>query len=195
MTIQDEIYRKCTLVLCVMGLIIFQSIGQTTQVSSSENDNANVESWIDDLYTAGVSIQGDSAILSEEVKLLLTESELYTFMYPKEYTWEVTLALIEKNQIKRAFWYMINLYSTNDKNKELVVKSILTYNKFLDMEKVLTNTFYTYCFIDPQIGTLKNGQPNIIAPHLLEEKLIVVQQLVNYIQSYEQKEGNKKEKD
>jgi hypothetical protein len=176
---------------CFFGLIIFQSNGQTNINVNASNNDQIVEAWVEDLYTAGVSYEGDSVSINKEVEILLNKSDLFMFMYPEKYTWEVTLALIEKNQLKKAFWYMINLYRIDNTNKELVVKSMLTYNKFLDMEKVLTNTFYTYCFTDPEIGTITNGKPEINAPHILEEKLMVVQQLVKYIQSYEQKERNK----
>lgn len=180
-------YNISILVLCVFSFINIPTYSQVNHNDGGTNENLSVsESWVAELYTAGVSLDGDSAILSEEVELILNKSDLFTFMYPEEYTWEVTLALIEKNQLKKAFWYMINLYSLSDKNKELVTKSILAYTPFLDMEKVLTNTFYTYCFMDPQIGTITDGKPDIFAPHLLEKKMYVVQELASYVNSYTQ---------
>ena len=180
----SKIYILFLYCLVLITIPSFCQVGPAANTAT--NSPVTTESWVDELYTAGVALNGDSVILSEEVQHLLNKTELYTFMYPEEYTWEVTLALVEKNQLKKAFWYMINLYSSSDKNKELVTKSILAYTSFLDMEKVLTNTFYTYCFMDPQIGTISDGKPTIFAPHLLEQKMHVVQELTSYVNSYKQ---------
>ncbi len=110
-------------------------------------------------------------------------------MYPAKYTWEAAAGFIQKQEIKKAIWYFINLYTINDQNKELVIKSILVYDKFFKMEKVLMSSFYTYSLTDPEIGKIENGHSEITAPHIMEKKLNALKAMLFNLQKYKPKEG------
>jgi hypothetical protein len=105
-------------------------------------------------------------------------------MYPATYTWEAAADLIKKQEIKKAVWYFINLYTINDENKELVIKSLLVYNKFFKMDKVLMGSFYTYSLTDPEIGKIANGHSEITAPHIMEKKLNALKAMLYYLDKY-----------
>ena len=75
----------------------------------------------------------------------------------------------------------------------MVVKSVISYDSAFNMEEMLINTFYTYCFMDPKISVIKDGSPEIVHPDILEEKLNDVKEIVAYVMKYrEQKIVSKK---
>jgi hypothetical protein len=75
----------------------------------------------------------------------------------------------------------------------MVVRSILAYEKLFKMDKILVNTFYTYCFIDPEVNTIDGGITEVVHPDILEAKLRNVKEIVGYIQTYrKQQEVEKK---
>ncbi|MBK7428810.1 MAG: hypothetical protein IPI60_18230 [Saprospiraceae bacterium] len=76
----------------------------------------------------------------------------------------------------------------NDENKNLVIKSLLSYDRFLKMDKVLVSTFYTYILMDPEIGTIENGQSKIIAPHIMENKLSALKEILFYLDKYKEED-------
>ena len=82
---------------------------------------------------------------------------------------------------------MLNLYLKNDKNKDLVVKSILSYNKLFKMGEIMEATYKTYALLDPEIGVFKNGQTEITSPHILENKLNALKEILFYIEKYGEK--------
>lgn len=157
------------------------------QAESTANDsikNAVIQNWIDDLHEPGVSFVDDSVYISDESRRLMTDEHYRTHIYPAVYTWDVTKYLIQKQQLKKAFWYLINLYLINDQNKELVVRSVLAYDRLFSMDEILINTFYTYCYMDPEIGTMVDGIPEIQAPHIMEKKLRAVKEILQYVKQY-----------
>ena len=155
------------------------SFGQTTDITSDQFKKLN------SLYEHGVEIIGDSLIISEETMSLLLDEEKRQLIYPSEYNWGQTLQLIQESKLKLAFWNLINLYTQSDYNKDKVVKSILTYNTVLHMDEVLPAVFYSYCYTDPEIGEIVDGRPIVKKPHILEEKLNAVKEIVYYINKYE----------
>jgi hypothetical protein len=82
---------------------------------------------------------------------------------------------------------MLNLYLKNDKNKDLVVKSILSYNKLFKMGEIMEATYKTYALLDPEIGIFKNSQTEITSPHILENKLNALKEILFYIEKYGEK--------
>ena len=91
---------------------------------------------------------------------------------------------------KKALWFFINLYLVDDKNKEVVVKSLLMYDKIFKVEKILVSSFYTYSLTDPEIGTIDGGQSKITAPHIMEQKLNALKAMLFYLDKY--KPANRK---
>jgi hypothetical protein len=159
----------------------------TNKVFTAEQEEA-AEMWLANLYEVGVSLKGDSLFISDEAFDLMRNDKIRELMYPEEYKWEYVKGFIKLNELKRAFWYMINLYSTNEENKKLVVRSVITYNQTLDMPKALTASLYTYGYMDPKISKIVDGVPQVYAPHILETKLKVVKEMIYYLDKYEAKE-------
>jgi len=63
----------------------------------------------------------------------------------------------------------------------MCIRDRVTYNAIFDMNIVLKNTFYTYCYTDPEISKMINGKPVIHAPHVLDSKLQVLKELTLYM--------------
>ena len=179
------LFYKSSIVLLLSLLLLPLAVqSQEDNLNTQKSVDHVVMEWMEDLYVAGVSMTDDSIFISEESLRLINDAQYRQEVYPETYTWETALKLISKQELKKAFWYMINLSMINEKNKDLVVKSILTYDKFLEMDKVLTNSFYTYCFTDPEIGHFNDGKPEITAPHILDKKLEAVKEILFYVEKY-----------
>jgi len=178
-----------TLLVCFIPVIV---IGQTT-VKSSEVQNELVKKWLVDLSEKGIDVTDDSLKLSKEFQKVLLDENYRATIYPETYTWEKAVQFIQSQELKKAFWFFINLYPESEKNKELVVKSVLTYDKLFKMDELLINTFYTYCFIDPEVSIIKDGTPEVIHPDILEGKLRNVKEIIGFINYYRNKEKAKNE--
>ena len=148
--------------------------------------------WLKDLYEPGVTMQADSLVINKEAEHLLNDAAYRQTMYPATYTWEAAASFIQKQEIKKAVWYFINLYLQNDQNKEKVIKSLLVYDKVFKMEKVLMSSFYTYSLTDPEIGKIENGHSEITAPHIMERKLNALKAMLFYLHKYKL-EGRKED--
>jgi hypothetical protein len=131
-----------------------------------------------------VQLSGDSIEINEESDRILRDEDYRKNLYPKEYTWPEAIELLKKQELKKAFWYLLNLYLINDQNKELVIKSMLTYDNLFKMDKVMVNTFYAYGLLDPEIGAIVDGQSEITAPHILERKLNALKEILFFIDKY-----------
>ena len=147
-------------------------------------DEEQIKVWLKDLYEPGVSVLEDSVFVNAEASRLINDEQYRKILYPKTYSWQAAIVFIQKQELKKAFWYLINLYSLNEKNKEIVVKVILSYDKLFKMDKILVSTFYTYSLIDPELGSIVNGQSKITAPHIMEKKLQVLKELLFYLDKY-----------
>lgn len=172
---------KLLFLILVMGLT--SAFSQASKISI-KSENAQIKDWLMDLYEPGVTVADDSIFINAESLRLMNDEAYQKLVYPKVYTWPVALQLIEKQELKKAFWYLINLYEINDKNKDLVVKTVITYDKLFKMDKILVSTFYTYSLIDPQIGTIKNGHSEVTAPHILEKKLQSLKEILFYLDKH-----------
>lgn len=99
-----------------------------------------------------------------------------------QFTPEAALTYIKKQELKKAFWFLINLYDVNDKNKDLIVKSLTVYDKIFKMDKILPSVFYTYSLTDPEIGSVEGGHSEVTAPHILERKLNAMKAIMFYLE-------------
>ena len=150
--------------------------------TGKQEDSALI--WLKELYEPGVSLQADTLLINKEAQRLLNDEQYRNTMYPATYTWEAAAGFVQKQEIKKAIWYFINLYMIDDQNKEMVIKSILVYNKLFKMDKVLMSSFYTYSLTDPEIGKIENGHSEITAPHIMEKKLNVLKEILYYLNKY-----------
>ena len=174
--------------LCVVAFWAFARPGQsqTSDISSQQNKNEVIIDWLKDLYEPGISIADDDILINEESARLLADVNYRKLMYPETYTWGIAMEFIKKQELNQAFWYFMNLYRINDQNKELVVKSILTYDRIFNMDKILVSTFYTYCYMDPEVAVIVDGKSEITAPHIMEEKLAVLKEMLFYLDKFKE---------
>lgn len=145
-----------------------------------------VYNWLDQLGEKGLELRDDSLIIGKEVQMLMEDESYRRLLYPEKYSWDQVTHFIRLQDLKKAFWYMINLYPDNDINKEIVLKSVLAYDQLFKMDEILINTFYSYCFTDPEVSVFNGGKPEIVRPDLLEAKLSNVREMVSYIHYYRQ---------
>ena len=174
-------YLKPVIYLAI-GLLAFKSIGQSTTSKLDTSSESSILAWINDLYAEGVKVTNDSIILSDETNKILRDTVYFALIFPKTYTWEPVVKFIQNQDLKPAIWYLINLYPLNEKNKDLAVKSILSYDAVFKMDKMLPSVFATYSILDPEIGSIHDGHSEITAPHILEKKLNVVKELMYYVE-------------
>ncbi len=180
--LQVKLVAYLIVILC---LIFTNSYAQTTVASKTDvAKDSSIMDWMKDLYEPGVSLSADSLSISKETERLLTDKEYRSTVYPQNYTWQAAISFIKKRELKKALWFFINLYLINDQNKELVVKSILVYDKIFKMDKVLVSSFYTYSLTDPEIGKIEEGHSEITAPHIMEKKLNALKGMLFYLDKY-----------
>jgi hypothetical protein len=158
----------------------------------SKEESVEVLKWYLEITEKGIEKIGDSVIYSKEFIKVLNNEEYRSFIFPKEYKREVAASLIDNKNLKQAFWYLINIYPQNENTKEIVIQSVIAYDKVFKMDEVLVNTFYTYSFMDPEISVIKDGKPEIVRPDILEAKLANVKEMVAYIVKYRKQQETKK---
>lgn len=167
-----------TIAVCLMAWVTVTSYAQESRESDSE---VAAREWLGNLYDIGVYVNADSMLITPEVQEILGNESLQKLLYPEEYSWKVALMLLDRMELKKAFWYFINLYPDH---KDLVMKSVLHYDKILEMDHVLVGVFYTYALVDPEVCTLEDGHPNITRPDLIEAKLRTVKEMVQHVVAY-----------
>jgi hypothetical protein len=169
-------YLIVSIVVLLYGFSV-QAQNNPENPKEAEASLANIQ-WINNLYEHGVRTEQDTLFISKEVRQILNKEDLMNFMFPEVYRWESALYLMEKMQLKKAFWFLINLYPDY---KENVMKTVLSYDHLFEMDKVLISTFYTYSMIDPLVCQMENGKPNIIRPDIAEQKLLILQEMISQI--------------
>lgn len=160
---------------------------QPVAIDSISSDST-ILVWLKNLNEEGVTVIGDSVIMNAETIRLLTDSQYRQIIYPQTYTWEKVVNFIKAQELRKAFWYLMNLYLVNDKYKEMAVKSFLVYDRIFKLDKILVNTFYTYILTDPEIGTIVMGHSKITSPHIMEKKLNAVKEILFYLDKYKPKD-------
>lgn len=176
----------CILLLGAFSLpqqLFGQAVDKPVSTAQTAGDSVMLN-WLKSLYDEGVSISADSITINPETSRLLTDEAYRKLMYPKEYQWEAARYFIQRHDLKKAFWYFLNLYLVNQQNKEVVIKSLLIYDRIFKMDKILVNVFYTYIFTDPEIGTIAESQSKITAPHIMEKKLDALNEILGYLSRY-----------
>jgi hypothetical protein len=169
-----------SLLICLPWLATGQQPDSTAKARQSDP----LYRWLEDLNEKGLEIDGDSIIMGKEFQRALQDENYRKLIFPDNYSWEKTILFIQEQDLKKAFWYMINLYPQSETNKELVVKSVVTYDKLFKMDELLVNTFYTYSYLDPQVSQIVDGIPEIVRPDIQESKLADVREIIRYIQYF-----------
>jgi hypothetical protein len=172
--------KMVTFLLVLFATPVFgQQKIDSSRLSAEQKKQFN--EWLQDLYKPGVEVIGDSVSVSKETAFLMENEAYRNVVFPKIYTWDVAKRFLEKQDLKKAFWYFINLYSTDNQSKEIVIRAVIAYNEVFKMDEVLKSVFYTYSLVDPEIGSMANGHSEVTDPHILEKKLQVLKELLLYI--------------
>ena len=87
-------------------------------------------------------------------------------------------------ELKKGFWYLINLYAADTANKKLVIDALVPFEQMMDMEKVMVSTFYTYALLDPKVCNISNGKPVIKRPDIVEKEFGQLKEIIAYIDYY-----------
>ena len=173
-------------ILCCWLPLSSQSTA-TSQPNETHEASVELVKWVANLYEFGVKVGEDSIVISAEIQNMLNNETLRDFMYPDTYQWETTMALLQQMELKRALWFMINLYP---ENKEVAIKAIVKYDHLFEMDRALLAALYTYAFVDPEVCTIIDGKLIINRPDLAEKKLDTVNEMIKYVLYYrEQRVG------
>lgn len=153
---------------------------------------AAAKNWVDNMYSVGVEIKGDSVHFNDEARLIVADSNYRKIIYPDVYSWNMVQALMQRKMFKPMFWHLINLYYADPQNKELVLKMIVPFDQIFEMEKILTATFYTYSAFDPQVFSIENGKTKeVLRPDIAEHKLMATKAIVDQIYAQRNQAKNK----
>ncbi len=182
-------------ILCV--LLPFFAMGQKEvkqplDSASLLRQEAAAKNWVDNMYSVGVEIKGDSVHFNDEARLIVADSNYRKIIYPEVYSWNIVQALMQRKMFKPMFWHLINLYYADPQNKELVLKMIVPFDQIFEMEKILTATFYTYSAFDPQVFSIENGKTKeVLRPDIAEHKLMATKAIVDQIYAQRNQAKNK----
>jgi hypothetical protein len=183
----------CLVVVCsILPSGSFGQTNDTNMVSDKATKDSAIIVWLEGLHEQGVTTEDDSIVISKEAQRLMTDAQYRQLMYPKVYDWQMVISSIQRQDLKKAFWYLINLYMIDNKNKDIVIKSLLSYDRVFKMDKVLVNTFYTYVLVDTEIGVVTDGQFKVTEPHMMEKKLNALKEIIFYLEKYRTKESTNK---
>lgn len=177
-------------VFLLLIMVIFQKLAGFGQLSPATHTDSVViaeqvwTKWSNDLYELGVEMRNDSFFVKEETVRLLKDPAYREATYPAVYNWPAALQLIQKLDLKKAFWHLMNLYETDTAHRQLVTGTLFVYDSIMDMSKVLVSSFYTYAFADPRVCRITNNHPDVYRPDLLEKKQRTLKELVSYIWAY-----------
>ncbi len=182
-----------SLFLFSLWLAAFSQPQSFMRVDTSKQSIEHWQKWLEDLNSKGVEQKNDSFFVKEEVVKLLKDSNYRKSVYPAQYNWPDVVKLLNQMELKKAFWHLINLFITDSTHRDIIVGTFVLYDSVMDMDNILLNTYYTYAFTDPEVCRLVNNKPDIFRPDLLERKLRVTRQIVNYIWiNRKNKKGNQK---
>src|SRR3954469_14259662 len=102
-------------IVCCCCLLLFVAHSQSkyfhaNNVESLQKKEKYWSAWVNDLYEMGVQITNHSIRMNEEAKKVVRDSNYRKIIYPELYCWPTTLWLLRNMELKKACWYMINLY-------------------------------------------------------------------------------------
>lgn len=172
-----------SLVWTSSGVVDAQSDSNANQIDSFLNPHVAAElAWLQDIYTHGVRITGDSVYFNDETRRIATDSIYRDIIYPEIYSWKVVSVMLKSKAVKPALWYMINLCQQDTANRALVYKMILPMDPLIQVDRALIAAFYTYIAFDPEVYEIVNGKSvRVKRPDLAEQKLIVTKALVDWV--------------
>ena len=170
---------RITIIIICLNITIL-SFAQTAPIVAADTSTAVqfIKDWEKDFLDVGISIDKDSFHVNNEARKLLLDSQYRLSTYPQKYTWPDAISLLNKMELKKAFWFMMNLYKTDISHKELALQTFVLYDSLVDMEKILINTFYTYSLTDPEVCFFKNGKTEIRRPDILEAKFANIKEII-----------------
>jgi hypothetical protein len=178
----------------ILGLIFFyQPLTLVGQDSSSAMTDAQKQEVIStllalgELSKPGLIQQGDSIVENEEFARLLDDSLYRQQIYPHTYSWEEAGLLLEQKEFKKALWYLINLYPESEENKLKTIQVSLALGSVIKIDEAFTNTFSTYCYTDPEVSTVVNGEAEIQRPDILESKMRDLKELLAYVRAVQER--------
>ena len=141
--------------------------------------------WLVKVQTPGVIVNENKMIFSDEAQKLAQDEAYRESVYKDVYSLADVKESIEKFEIQKAFWRMINLYP-ND--KQLMLQFIYAYDPIVPADKLVTASFYTYAFFDPRITKIVDGKPDVYRPDLFEEYFRITKEIVQYVAMLREKE-------
>ncbi|MGV3529872.1 MAG: hypothetical protein ACO1OO_13310 [Flavisolibacter sp.] len=162
-------------------LVVHGQLKTELKIDRSASNVAYWNNWVSHLTEMGIESNADSLFVRPEVIKAMTDSSFRNELYPAQYNWTDAVALLQRMELKPAFWHLMNLYETDVEHRSLIVGTFVAYDSLVDMAKVLTSTFYTYGFADPRVCRVENNKPNIYRPDILEKGLMRTKELVNNI--------------
>ena len=189
-------------VLFLIVAISLTSLSLLAQPTLSENNvitgeqlkemmaNEDVlQEWLVEVQKPGVVVEGNTMIFSDEAKKLGQDAAYRASVYKETYALSDVKESIEKFEIQKAFWRMINLYPDN---KELMLQFIYAYDKTVPADKLVTASFYTYAFFDPRITKIVDGKPDVYRPDLFEDYFRITKEIVAYVAMFREQEKSAK---
>ena len=178
----------------ILGLIFFYQpltlVGQDSTSAMTDAQKQEVISTLlalGELSKPGLIQQGDSIVENEEFARLLDDSLYRQQIYPDTYSWEEAGLLLEQKEFKKALWYLINLYPESEENKLKTIKVSVALGSIIKIEEAFTNTFSTYCYTDPEVSTVVNGEAEIQRPDILESKMRDLKELLAYVKTVQER--------
>lgn len=190
--------KKLMIIIIALALS-FSSKAQTqnriVKIDTTAESDKHWNEWLSNLYEMGIVKEKDSVKINPESMQVINDSNLRKVMYPKIYTWKAASFFLKQLELKKGFWYLINLYAADTANKKMVVESLVQFDQIMDMEKVLVSTFYTYALLDPAMSEIKNGKPQVTRPDLLEKKFSQLKEIVAYVGYYRNERKTKEMKE
>jgi hypothetical protein len=178
-----------------MALMSVVANGQPPAAMNTKNIEAGEKYWngfFNNLSSMGVETRNDSLIVKQEVVKLFTDSLYRKSVYPAQYTWQEAILLLREMDLKKAFWYMLNLYETDTAHRSFVLGTFVAYDSLMSMDKILLSTYYTYAFADPRVSRIKDNKPDIFRPDLLEHGLMRLKDIIAQVWYYRERRTGKR---
>lgn len=167
-------------------------VGQDSASAMTDTQKQEVISTLlalGELAKPGLIQQGDSIVESEEFARLLDDSLYRQQIYPATYSWEEAGLLLEQKEFKKALWYLINLYPESEESKLKTIQVSLALGSAIKIDEAFTNTFSTYCYTDPEVSIVVNGEAEIQRPDILEAKMRDLKELLAYVKAVQERGG------
>lgn len=177
--------RKLPLVLLSTCLLLLG----TTQAQNLQATDTIADATLywkamqDDLYDVGIKLEKNALKINEESKRVLQDSMYRQTIFPETYSFADAANLLKQMQLKKAFWFFIKLYQQHADNRQMVMQSLIPFDKTMDMDKVLISTFYTYALLDTKVCSITNNKVMVTRPDVLEKQFTHVKEMIAIIRN------------